>query len=304
MKVIYITEPIDQSGLDFLKKAGFSTYVRPQNLSISESQTQINFQQVVGMVIRAHRLSTSELKLFPNLVIVARHGVGVDNLPLKSLKERGIRLTYIPGLNASSVAELTLLLILNLLRKIPVNKKSNSFPAGSLLEHKKIGLIGYGKIAQKLSSYLKPFDIELLVYNHRPKRLAYGTQVSLEHLLTESDVISIHIPAVKNTIDLINETAFKRMKKSAILINTARGSIINSDALYKALLDKKIAGAAVDVFEPGQIHTLQDFSKFANFIITPHIGADTNETLRVSSMRCAKEIQLFFEGQKPIKSYF
>ncbi|WP_311407395.1 NAD(P)-dependent oxidoreductase [Liquorilactobacillus uvarum] len=304
MKTIYVVEPIEKSGLDLLIKAGYSVYVRPHNLSIIESQTQINFKQVVGMIIRASTLSVDELNLFKNLAIISRHGVGVDNLPLKEIKERNICLTYTPGLNAGPVAELTLLLLLTLLRKIPVNKNDNTFPVGSSLANKKVGLIGYGKIAQKFSSYLVPFNNELLVYNHRPKKLIYGTQVSLNYLLTESDIVTIHIPAKKNTHGLIDETALNRMKQTSYLINTARGSIVDSDALYEALLNKKIAGAAVDVFDNGAKHTLHDFRKLSNFIATPHIGANTKETLKASSLRCAKEILLFFDGKKPIKSYF
>ncbi|KRM95127.1 lactate dehydrogenase related dehydrogenase [Liquorilactobacillus aquaticus DSM 21051] len=303
MKIIYIVEPIEESGINLLRKAGYSVYVRPQTLSIEESRSQIDFQQVVGMIIRASDLTASELSLFKNLAIISRHGVGVDNLPLDTIKKRNICLTYTPGLNADSVAELTLLLVLNLLRKIPVNKVSSTFPVGSSLENKKVGLIGYGNIAQKFSSYLTPFNNKLLVYNHRPKKLSYGKQVSLTYLLAESDIVSLHIPSNKDTRGLIGEKELKGMKKTAFLINTARGSIVDSDALYEALINKKIAGAAVDVLDVGQRHVLNDFIKLDNFIATPHIGANTNETLKLSSLRCAKEILLFFNGQKPIKPY-
>ncbi|KRM91955.1 NAD(P)-dependent oxidoreductase [Liquorilactobacillus cacaonum] len=303
MKIVYVVDPIADDGIKLLEENNFTVFQKNKELSIPASLALCNPNEVIALIIRATKITPAELELFPNLKIIARHGVGVDNLPLEYIKSRQIRLTYTPGLNATSVAELSLTLILNLLKKIPVNHADKFFD-GTLLTGKTIGLIGYGKIAQKLSQILKPFDINLLVYNHRQKNLEYGKQVALAQIASESDIISLHIPATNETNNLINSDFLKKMKTSALLINTARGSLIDTDALYLALSAQSIGGAALDVLDSGVKHPIAEVCTLPNVIVTPHIGASSIEVLQQSSIRCAKEILLYEEGNTPIQSFF
>lgn len=303
MQLVYVVDPIADDGITLLKEKGFAVFRLSKSQTIKESLKLIDPTKVTALIIRATKITVSELQSFPNLKIIARHGVGVDNLPLDYIKENKIRLTYTPGLNAISVAELTLTLMLDLLKKIPVNRKDN-FYDGELLAGKTIGLIGYGKIAQKLSLILKPFGINLLVYNYRPKKLAYGTQVELDEIAKSSDIVSLHVPATPETTRMINNDFFIQMKKSAFLINTARGALIDSDSLYSALTAHKIAGATLDVLDSGESHSTEEFQAFKNVILTPHIGASSLEVLQQSSLKCAKEILLFENGDPSIQSYF
>ncbi len=303
MQLVYVVDPIADDGVILLKEKGFAVFRLSQPQTIKESMKLLDPTTVTALIIRATKITPSELDLFPNLKIIARHGVGVDNLPLDYIKRNKIRLTYTPGLNAMSVAELTLTLILDLLKKIPVNRK-NKFYDGELLAGKTIGLIGYGKIAHKLILILQPFGINLLVYNHHPKQLAYGTQVELDKIAKASDVISLHVPATPETNQIIDDNFFNQMKQNAFLINTARGALINSDSLYAALTAHKIAGAALDVLDSGQLHSVAEIQALENVILTPHIGASSREVLQQSSLRCANEILLLENGEPSIQGYF
>ncbi|EJE97301.1 lactate dehydrogenase related dehydrogenase [Liquorilactobacillus mali KCTC 3596 = DSM 20444] len=303
MQLVYVVDPIADDGIILLKEKGFDVFCLPKSKSVAESLESIVPAKVTAIIIRATKITPSELESFPNLKIIARHGVGIDNLPLDYIKKNKIRLTYTPGLNAMSVAELALTLMLDLLKKIPVNRKDN-FYDGELLAGKTIGLIGYGKIAQKLSLVLRPFGVDLLVYNHRPKQLTYGTQVGLDEIAKNSDDISLHIPATPGTNRIIDKSFFNKMKPNAFLINTARGALVDSDSLYSALTEHKIAGAALDVLDSGEFHSSEEFQTLKNLILTPHIGASSLEVLQQSSLRCAKEILLFKNGEPPIQSYF
>ncbi|MCP0887063.1 lactate dehydrogenase [Ligilactobacillus sp. WILCCON 0076] len=303
MPIIYIVDPMNDIGIEVLKKQGYHIFIRPAGMSIAATQKLVDFSKVYALIIRATKLTTANLTAFTNLKIIARHGVGVDNLPLAAIKEANIRLTYTPGLNASSVAELTLTFCLSLLKQFPVNQLG-AFPDGELLQNKTIGLLGYGKIAQRFSELLKPFNVNLLVYNHRPKDLLYGKQTTLSEIAAAADIVSLHIPATTETREIISEDFFHKMKSTAYLINTARGALVNSDSLYLALRDGQIAGAALDVLDAGSTYSLTDFQKLSNIILTPHIGASSIEVLKESSLRCADEILRYAAGKEAIKSYF
>ncbi|KRL04545.1 NAD(P)-dependent oxidoreductase [Liquorilactobacillus oeni] len=304
MKTIYVVDNVNRAGLDILEKNGFRVYEKNPSLSFSESRQETNLEDVFAIIIRANRLTKSDLKLFPNLKLIVRHGVGVDNLPLQALKAAGIGLTYTPGINSSSVAELTLGFMLLLSRHLQLLGTPKIEEDGTLIKQKTVGLIGYGEIARRVAALLQPFQVKLLVYNHRPKKLLYGELVSLDTLLKKSDIISLHIPATAETKNIIDDKAIRKMKKNAYLINTARGSLVNTTALYNALASKQIAGAAVDTLDDSDSFTVEKLTKLTNFVATPHIGANTSENLISSSKRCAEEILRFKNGQEPICSYF
>ncbi|WP_281166069.1 NAD(P)-dependent oxidoreductase [Liquorilactobacillus sicerae] len=305
MPEVLLNEPIAVSGIKLLREAGFQVFERPAGVSLPELlQKNPQLVAVQAIVARAGKLTIADLKLFPELKIIARHGVGVDNLPLDYLKNRRIQLTYTPGINARSVAELTITLILSLLHRLPLSIATQQRQVGSLLTGKTIGLIGYGRIAQEVEELLQPFNVEILVWNHRPKKIKFGRQVTIDELLKQSQIVSLHIPATSQTNQFFSAKLLMKMRSDAILINTARGLLIKTDDLYDALCQGQLAGAAVDVFLAGTRHSLNDFQKLPNFLATPHIGAETQEILTASACQCAEEIKRFFVGKSALSPYW
>jgi len=203
-------------------------------------------------VINRQALATAD-----RLKVIARYGVGVDNIDLAAASERGIRVTNTPGANSISVAELTVGLILSLARKIPESAaaaRTGGWPrtTGLSLEGKTVGLLGLGAIGKQVARRLGGFDCHLICFDPvADKKFASQnnvTLVSMEELITEADFLSLHLPLLPETRNLVNATFLQGMKKGAFLVNTARGELIDESALVEALQNNHLAGAALDVF--------------------------------------------------------
>ena len=202
------------------------------------------------------------LDQLPKLKLISKYGVGLNNLDLDECKKRNIQIKFQPGSNKQSVAEFTLLLMLNSLRQVHNNKteiiEGNWTQAkGQELKGKKIGIIGFGNIGSCLVSLLKPFGNKILFFDERKFSSAEIDkfndknlkQASISEVLSTSDIVSIHIPLSSGTKNMINKNAFKQMKESIILINTSRGGIVDEVELYKFLKNNNLAFASFDVFE-------------------------------------------------------
>ncbi|MDN7144819.1 NAD(P)-dependent oxidoreductase [Liquorilactobacillus mali] len=244
------------------------------------------------------------LKYLPNLRLIARCGVGIDKLPLDELTKRRIHVTNTEGVNADSVAELTIGLMLALSHKIVsanteshkgVRKLYARHLTGSELKGKTVGLIGYGHISRKVENLLRVFGTDILVANRSQKKIKYGCQVPFNTLICNADIISLHIPLVKATEDLIDETVLKQMHSETLLINTSRGGLINEQDLFKCLKKGEIGGAALDTLRNEPIGVDHPLLKLPNVIVTPHIGAQTRDTIERTGMMVAKEIVNFIE---------
>ncbi|WP_273947141.1 NAD(P)-dependent oxidoreductase [Leuconostoc mesenteroides] len=245
----------------------------------------------------------------PNLKLIARRGVGYDNIPVESATKHGVWVTNTPGANAIAVAELAVTLILTVLRK--VNQATNSVQKGealtypaSLMGHnlsgKIIGLIGYGQIAQNLEKILHGFGAHVLVYSRTKRETLYGQFVSYDTLLEQSDIISLHIPATPETSGILNHEAFSKMKTNAILINTARAALVYEEALVEAINTGKIAGAGLDTTSYETIKTAIPLLNHDQIVITPHIGANTVESEYLTAEKVVASVLDFFNNQKPI----
>ena len=202
------------------------------------------------------------LDQLPKLKLISKYGVGLNNLDLDECKKRNIQIKFQPGSNKQSVAEFTLLLMLNSLRQVHNNKteiiEGNWTQAkGQELKGKKIGIIGFGNIGSCLVGLLKPFGNKILFFDERKFSSAEIDkfndknlkQASISEVLSTSDIVSIHIPLNSGTKNMINKNAFKQMKESIILINTSRGGIVDEVELYKFLKNNNLAFASFDVFE-------------------------------------------------------
>lgn len=263
-----------------------------------------------AIVVRSRTRVTREvIEAASKLKIIARAGVGVDNVDVEAATEKGIVVVNAPESASVSVAELTIGLILSLSRKISIADKSvkngkwekNKF-MGMELTGKTLGIIGMGRIGTQVAIRCKSFAMNILVYDpYLPSITASKIGVSvvgLETLLKNADIITIHVPFTPKTRHLISMDEFNLMKENAFIINCARGGIINEDDLYDALSKGKIGGAGLDVFEnePPEGSPLLELD---NLVATPHIGASTREAQRDAALIVAKEIKKFFNGETP-----
>lgn len=240
--------------------------------------------------------------------ILTRFGVGYDQVDLKAASRHGIAIARTVGANTNGVAEMAVMLMLSALRQLKKNmgyvaagdwKKDVVHEIGTST----VGIMGYGAIGQRVSELLKGFGCRMVAYDPFPNRKAAEEKgvkfVSIEEFFQSSDVITIHIPYMKETHHLVDARLLGLMKPSAVLVNTARGNIVDEDALYRVLSKGKIAGAGFDVFASEPLPLSSPLLKLDNMILTPHVSSQTQESLwRIYKM--AVDITAdFFEGKEP-----
>ena len=243
---------------------------------------------IVGIEI----IDKNILDQLPKLKLISKYGVGLNNLDLDECKKRNIQIKFQPGSNKQSVAEFTLLLMLNSLRQVHNNKteiiEGNWTQAkGQELKGKKIGIIGFGNIGSCLVSLLKPFGNKILFFDERKFSSAEIDkfndknlkQASISEVLSTSDIVSIHIPLSSGTKNMINKKAFKQMKESIILINTSRGGIVDEVELYKFLKNNNLAFASFDVFEHEPAFK-SPLLKLDNFFASSHRASLTEQGIQ------------------------
>ncbi len=255
-----------------------------------------------GAIVGREEIDDEILSACPKLKILSRYGVGLDNLDLEAMKKRGVKLGWSGGTNSNSVAEVTLSLMLSLIRNVHVattllKQHVWKVNGGSELTGKTIGLFGFGNIAKRLVELLVPFHCTVLVYNRtqdEAEAQKYGiTFASKARILEEADIISIHLPLTPESKNLFSTAEFKAMKKSAFIINTARGGIIDEEALKVALKSGEIAGAGLEAFlvEPTQDWELIDLP---NLVCTPHLGGNSKESILAMGYSCIEHLKTYF----------
>jgi D-3-phosphoglycerate dehydrogenase len=244
------------------------------------------------LVVRSATKVTREIiEAGKKLKIIGRAGMGLDNIDLEAAKEKSIEVLNTPGQNSLSVAELVIGMILSLKRHIVRGTKGLSEGKwekkqleGTELSGKTLGIIGFGNIGKHLARLVKGFNVKIKVFDvfdidEETKKQFDIEQVSFEELIKNSDIISLHIPHNDKTHHIISDTEFEKMKENALLINCARGGIVDEKALLKALKENMIAGAGLDVYEeePAKGEIYKELFNLDNVVGTPHIGASTEE---------------------------
>jgi len=301
----YCTEALE------LVKSVAEVEISPYGRALTESELLEVVKEVEGLVVGNDKIDRNVIENARNLKIVARHGVSVSNIDLKAATQNDVVVTYTPGANADSVADFTIGLMICVVRHIPrahtstVQGKweSNKF-MGMELSGKTLGIIGLGRIGSKVARRAKGFNMRILYYDqirkiHLEKELGVE-YVDLKTLLRESDIVTLHVNLTDETRGMIGKEELGLMKKTAYLINTARGPVIDEKALYEALKKRKIAGAAIDVYSrepPGSNFPIFELD---NVVVTPHIAAYTREAIQRMDMMNAEDIVRFFKGEKPI----
>ena len=263
-----------------------------------------------GIINQAElRVDEALLDAAPQLKIVANVAIGVDNLDLELMNRRGVWATNVPDAFVASTADCTLAHLLNLLRRINAADRyvrsgqwlSDGFQPGiwdgALLAGKALGIIGYGRIGKAVARRARAFDMRVIYHNQTASAdEAYRT---LDQLLAEADVVSIHTPLTTSTRHLINAARLAQMKRGAFLINMARGAVVHEAALVAALRAGKIAGAALDVFEfEPEVHA--QLLRMPNVCLSPHIGGGTRESRFAARRLCAENIAAVLLGKAPV----
>ncbi|SIN71326.1 phosphoglycerate dehydrogenase [Agromyces cerinus] len=259
------------------------------------------------LVRSATKVDAEAIAAAPKLKVVARAGVGLDNVDIKAATAAGVMVVNAPTSNIISAAELTVGHILSLARHIPAAHSAlaqgewkRSAYTGVELYEKTIGIIGLGRIGALIAARLQAFGTNVIAYDPyitaaRAQQLGVQT-VSLDELLEQSDFITIHMPKTPETTGMIGTEQFARMKPTAFIVNVARGGLIDEDALHDALVNRTIAGAAVDVFvsEPPRDSPLLGLP---NIVVTPHLGASTDEAQEKAGVSVAKSVRLALAGE-------
>jgi len=243
-------------------------------------------------ILALETIDESILSQLPTLKIIGKYGVGLDMLDLPALRKYGIKLGWTPGVNKRSVAELAVSFSISLLhRAVFANSEVKNGKwyqvRGRQLTDCTFGIIGCGNVGKDVVRLLKPFNCKILAYDvlDFPEFYSEHNVLSsgLDNLLELSDVVSIHLPLDQSTKRILTEERLQLMRSDSILINLARGGLVDEVALKKILLSKKIAGAAIDVFAVEPPHD-SDFSHMDNVLVTPHIGGSTKEAIYAMGM--------------------
>ncbi len=292
-----------------LEKKGFEIIENNTGNPMTFEQLKPLVNDVFGVIAGVETWNEDLFNIAPGLKIISRFGVGVDNIDLITAKNYGIKVTNASGANADSVGEYTVALILAVLRNIVFLDRSTREGhwerfMGHTIRGKKVGLIGFGAVAQYVAGLLYAFQAQLYAYDKKPNLEAakrYGvTFTDFTDIMSNCDIISLHVPCNKETINMITEEQFNMMKNTSILINTARGPIIDENALYIALRNKKIAGAGLDVFYTEPTSPQNPLFHLDNIIVMPHTAAETYETYHAVSMITAQAIIDFTYGKQPL----
>lgn len=298
-KIKELSQPLHDAGHEFV-------YYEEKTTDPDELRKRAEGAQII--MIANNPLPGEVLKDLPEAKLVNVAFTGFDHVGMDVAKEKGIKVCNASGYATTAVAELAVGLALGLYRKLSENEKAvhqgEAFEAplqGPEIHGKTVGIVGTGTIGLRTAQLFKAFGVKLLGYNRSKKDEAKEmgmTYVDLDTLLGESDIVSLHLPMTEETKHLIDTASLKKMKNSAILLNLARGGVVDNDALAKALNEEEIAGAGIDVFDmepplPNDYPLLEA----KNTLLTPHIGFLTDEAMQMRAEIAFKNTEAFINGK-------
>ncbi|UCF60783.1 MAG: phosphoglycerate dehydrogenase [Anaerolineaceae bacterium] len=273
------TEP-----LDILTEAGFKPIINPYGRKLTAEEVVELAHECIGIVAGLEPLDRNVLDQLPSLRCISRVGAGMDNVDLQAAAEKGVEVHNTPDGPTQAVAELTVGLALALLRRIPQadrNLRDGVWQKemGSLLREKTVGIVGLGRIGRKVAELFLGLGCVVVAtdpnLDHEWLKSHPVPMIPLDDLLRQSDIITLHLAHEPGTGPIIGKGEINHMKKTACLLNLARGEVLDEEALYKALLEKRISGAALDVFQAEPYHG--PLTKLDNVVLTPHLGSYAHE---------------------------
>ena len=309
---VFVIYKIPEESLGPLKEAGYEV-IWPEGKKAGFEETRENLKKCNAVLsVFSIPFPDDLMEGAKNLKIISNYGAGVDNINLTQATEKGIVVTNTPDQVTEPTAELTMALMLSLVRRVTEmdrklrrNKREVKWGVmenlGMTLQHKTLGIVGMGHIGKATARRARAFGMDIVYYRrHRlsetEEKVLDVRYITLETLLRTSDVVTLHTPLTKDTWHLIGEKQLGLMKPTAFLVNTARGAVVDEDALIRALQGKKIAGAALDVFEK-EPEIPDVFLQMENVVVVPHIGTAAWETRVEIGKQAARNIVDFFEGK-------
>jgi D-3-phosphoglycerate dehydrogenase len=263
---------------------------------------------VDGYIAGVDEINAEAISAADRLKVIARYGVGVDQVDLAAAKARGIVVTNTPGANSVSVAELTIGLMLALARHIPeavTSTRQGAWPrlAGLSLRGKTVGLVGFGSIGREMARRLAGFECNVVAYDpyaSAQTARSLGVElIALPQLLACADFVSLHLPVTAETRKIINDESLVQMKRGAYLVNTARGELIDEEALARSLTNGQLGGAALDVLcqePPTPDHPLLGLKQV---LVTPHAGAHSDDAMNAMGRMAMEDCLRVLQGQEP-----
>lgn len=306
---VLLYETMHQKGLDYLSEHADIIWAS----GYDEETLCSEVTEAIGIIIRANgQASAKVMDSAPLLKVIGRHGVGVDNIDVEAATERCIQVVNTAGVNNRAVAEHAVGLMLAISKRITKaddairngnwNFRTSGF--GKEMGERTLGVVGLGNIGYRVAEIChSAFGMEILYHDEILKPEAEinlsAKKVDMEELLSSADYVTLHVPAIPSTHHLINADSINMMKKSAFLINTSRGPVVDTDALCDALLNNQIAGAALDVYEEEPLPDGSRIVEMPNTILTPHIASHTEEAMIAMSM-VAKDVIGVINGKEPI----
>lgn len=297
-----------EEAITMLAKAGFEVIGNPEGRPLKEAELAELIRGADALITGIDEVTEKVLEAgAPGLKIVAKYGVGYDNIDMAAARRLNIPVTVTPGAPTRSVAELTLGLMMAVARRIPqmndgVRNGGWERMAGTELGGKVLGIVGLGAIGTEVAKRAHAFDMQILAYGRNVRQEPaerYGVKyTTLPDLLRQSDIISLHVPVHPDTIGMINKDTLALMKPGAYLINTARGELVVEEDLFEALSAGRIAGAGLDTFVQEPPASLE-LVRLPNVVTTPHVGSNTEEAGFRMARMAAEEVIRVLGGKEP-----
>ena len=317
-KKVFLTRTLHDFALKRLRKR-YQIEIHSGKIPIPKTKLRSKMEKVDGLICFPYdKIDKDMIDGAKNLKVISTYSVGFDHIDTEYSKIKKIRVGYTPEVLTDATADLAFSLLLDISRRVSEGdriirdgKWKEIYGAfdyvGVDLQDKTIGILGLGRIGSTLAKRAKAFDMKIIYHNRKRvsktrEKTLNAKYVSLEKLISQSDFISIHVPHTKETDQLFDMKIFKKMKKTAFLINTSRGKVINEKDLVSALKKKIISGAGLDVFETEPINEKHPFVKLSNIVLAPHIGSSTKETRSKMAEITVKNLELGMAGKKPIYS--
>ncbi len=317
-KKVFLTRTLHDFALKQLKKR-YQIEIHSGKIPIPQTKLRSKIKEIDGLICFPYdKINKQVIDLAKNLKVISTYSVGFDHIDTKHAKKKKIRVGYTPEVLTDATADLAFSLLLDTLRRVSEGDRIirdgkwrviyGAYDyVGSDLQGKTLGILGLGRIGRTLAKRAKAFDMKLVYYNRKRisktrEKILEIKYVSFEKLITQSDIISIHVPHTKETNQMFDMKIFRKMKKSAFLINTSRGKIVNEKDLVTALKKKMIAGAGLDDFETEPISKKHPLVKLQNVVLAPHIGSSSEETRVKMAEITVKNLNLGMNGKKPIYS--
>jgi glyoxylate reductase len=317
MAKVFITRKIPEKGLKRMEES-LDVTVWKDDIPPTKDEIVSEAHECDGLVtLLSDQIDEDLIDSLPRLKVLAQYAVGYDNINLPAATRRGIMVTNTPGVLTETTADLTWALILAASRRIVESDRyvregewtvawGPELLLGEDVNGRTLGVVGLGRIGSAVASRAKGFNMDVIYHTRsQSKRTSEAEKelgakrVGLDELLRESDIITMHVPLTNETHHMIGADEFKKMKRSAVFVNTSRGSVVDEEALYQSLKSNLIFAAGLDVFEEEPISTDSPLLRLSNVVLAPHTGSASTRTRTVMAEMCAENLVAGLSGGRP-----